>query len=279
MTWLGHQCFALATCGSTSDEAARMARAGAAHGTIVVADRQTSGRGRLGRTWVSPPGNLYLSAVLRLPLPPAHVPGVTLAIGIGVCDAIRHFLPPDRRVDLKWPNDVVVAGPPATASAGASVPMSERPGPPAGALDGAIKKVAGVLVEAQSQGGRVDAVIAGIGVNLRGVPEELAGRAMALTELLTDDDPGPDRDAFVDVLLPVLATWIDRYVAAGAAMIVPAWEARMCPGLRVRVPAASPDAAIEGAALGLEPDGALQVRDDTGVIHFIRSGEAEAVHP
>jgi len=251
MTWMGRQRFTLPTCASTSDEAARLARAGAHHGTIVVADEQTSGRGRLGRPWASPPGNLYLSAVLRLPLPPGDVPAVTLAIGIAVCDVARRF---GARVGLKWPNDVVVADPDT----------------------GRIRKLAGILVESQCQGGRVDAVIAGIGVNLRGpVDPSLADRAVALDELVTDDQPLPDRDAFVDALLPVLETWIDRYLAAGAAIIVPAWEQRMCTGLRVRVP----EAAIEGDALGLHPDGALCVRDDTGVIHRIRSGEAEAIHP
>jgi BirA family biotin operon repressor/biotin-[acetyl-CoA-carboxylase] ligase len=248
MTWMGRQRFDLPSCASTSDEAARLARAGAGHGTVVIADVQTQGRGRFGRHWSSPPGNLYLSAVLRLPLPAGDVPAVTLAIGIAVCDVVRGF---GGRVGLKWPNDVVVAD-----------------------ADGRIRKLAGILVEAQSQGGRVDAVIAGIGINLRGpVPDEVADRAVALSDLLADDQPVPDRDELVAALLPVLATWIDRYVAAGAAVIVPAWEARMCAGVRVRV------ATIEGDALGLEADGALQVRDDTGVIHSIRSGEAEAVHP
>jgi len=251
MTWIGRQRFALATCPSTSDEAARLARAGAAHGTVVIADAQTHGRGRLGRPWASPPGNLYLSTVLRLPLPPQDVPAVTLAIGIAVCDVARRFGAP---VGLKWPNDVVVAD----------------------ADTGAIRKLAGILVESQCHGGRVEAVIAGIGVNLVGpVDPSIASRAVSLPDLVADDQPLPDRDAFVDALLPVLETWIDRYVAGGAAIVVPAWEARMCVGLRVRVP----DAAIEGDALGLELDGALCVRDDTGVIHRIRSGEAEAIHP
>jgi BirA family biotin operon repressor/biotin-[acetyl-CoA-carboxylase] ligase len=250
MTWMGRHRFDLASCASTSDEAARLARAGAGHGTLVVADAQTAGRGRLGRAWASPPGNLYLSAVLRLPLPPADVPAVTLAIGVAVCDALRKAGAADAA--LKWPNDVVV-----------------------GYADRGVRKIAGILVEAQSQGGRVDAVIVGIGVNLRGpVPAELADRAIALDDLVAD---APDRDAFLALLLPGLESWIDRYLAGGAATVVPAWEQRMCAGLRVRID--QRDASVEGDALGLEPDGALQVRDDTGVIHCIRSGEAEAVHP
>src|SRR5438045_1307719 len=122
MTWIGRQRFVLPSCPSTSDEAARLARAGAIHGSIVIADEQTSGRGRLGRPWASPRGNVYLSAVLRLPLPPGDVPAVTLAIGIAVCDVARTLGAP---VGLKWPNDVVAADPDT----------------------GRIRKLAGILVE------------------------------------------------------------------------------------------------------------------------------------
>ena len=88
--WLGSHRIDLDECGSTNDEAARLARAGASHGTVVIAERQRAGRGRDGRPWASPPGlGLYLSAVLRPPLPLVDVPPMTLAIGIGLCDAVR----------------------------------------------------------------------------------------------------------------------------------------------------------------------------------------------
>lgn len=135
--WLGHRRIDLIECGSTNDEAAALARAGAAHGTIVIAQRQTAGRGRDGRSWVSPPGGLYMSVVLRPAIAPADVPPLTLAIGVGACDAAREFGAP---AELKWPNDLYV-----------------RAG-----------KLAGVLVEAQSQ---AEVVIAGIGVNLATTPE------------------------------------------------------------------------------------------------------------
>src|SRR5213075_12146 len=143
--WLGCQRIDLDACASTNDEAGRLARAGARHGTVVIAERQTSGRGRDGRTWESPPGGLYLSAVLRPPLPLADVPPMTLAIGIGVCDAARAFL--GERASscvLKWPNDVLV-----TAMEGDPVTPSR----------GGARKLAGVLVEAQSQGNRLDAIV------------------------------------------------------------------------------------------------------------------------
>jgi len=104
--WLGAHRVDLVDCGSTNDEAARLARAGASHGTVVVAEAQRAGRGREGRAWASPRGvGLYLSAVLRPPLPLVDVPPMTLAIGIACCDAARPYAP---AVVLKWPNDLLV---------------------------------------------------------------------------------------------------------------------------------------------------------------------------
>src|SRR4051812_16286720 len=112
MSWLGHRRLELATCTSTSDVALAEARAGAAHGTVVVADAQTAGRGRLGRTWASPPGrHLYLSAIVRIDprvRPPAERAALTLAVGVGVVDAVRGAGAPT--AGLKWPNDVLASG-------------------------------------------------------------------------------------------------------------------------------------------------------------------------
>ena len=96
---------------------------------MIVAQSQTAGRGREGRAWQSPQGlGLYLSAIVRPPLPLAMVPPMTLAIGVAICDAVRGF---GAEAHLKWPNDLLVRG----------------------------RKLAGVLVEAQSQGPRLEAVI------------------------------------------------------------------------------------------------------------------------
>src|SRR5471030_2499589 len=94
--------------GSTSDEARRLAASGAPHGTVVHADEQTSGRGRFGRTWHSPPGNLYLSVVLRLDLPTANGAELSFVAVLTVADAIDALLPKQTRATLKWPNDVLV---------------------------------------------------------------------------------------------------------------------------------------------------------------------------
>jgi BirA family biotin operon repressor/biotin-[acetyl-CoA-carboxylase] ligase len=237
MTWLGCQRIDIESCASTNDEAARYARAGASHGTLVIAERQEAGRGREGRAWASPSGGLYFSAVMRPPLPLADVPPITLAIGIAVCDAARAF---GADAALKWPNDVLIGD----------------------------KKLAGVLVETQSQGGRLDSVIVGIGVNLGSVPEAVASHAIALDV---------DREAFISELVTQLERWVDRYVACGLDSIIPSWQQRMAPGLSAR--AMIDGAALSGELAGIDLDGSLLLRDDTGRVHRVRSGDVEVIRP
>jgi BirA family biotin operon repressor/biotin-[acetyl-CoA-carboxylase] ligase len=238
--WLGCQRIELAECGSTNDEAGRLARAGAKHGTVVIAQAQTAGRGRDGRVWESAAGGLYLSAVLRPPLPLVDVPPMTLAIGIGVCDAARTA---GAAAVLKWPNDVLVGG----------------------------RKLSGVLVEAQSQGGKLDAVIVGIGVNLT---NELPAHAISLAEA---SGHSVDRGAFIGSLLSGVERWVDRYIASGLEAIIPAWQDRMAVGLSAR--ATIDGAPLVGAVAGLDQDGALLLRDDHGKLHRVRSGDVEVMRP
>lgn len=238
--WLGCQRIELAECGSTNDEAARLARAGAKHGTVVIAEAQKAGRGRDGRVWESQPGGLYMSAVLRPPLPLVDVPPMTLAIGIGVCDAARTA---GAAAVLKWPNDVLVGG----------------------------RKLAGVLVEAQSQGNRLDAVIVGIGVNLM---NEVPAHAISLAEA---SGHSIDRAAFVASLLSSVERWVDRYIASGLEAIIPAWQDRMAIGLSAR--ATIDGAPLVGSVAGLDQDGALLLRDDHGNLHRVRSGDVEVMRP
>jgi BirA family biotin operon repressor/biotin-[acetyl-CoA-carboxylase] ligase len=242
--WLGSQRIELPSCGSTNDEAARLARAGARHGTVVIAERQSSGRGRDGRTWQSPVGGLYMSAVLRPPMLVADVPPMTLAIGIGLCDAVRTFGAP---AVLKWPNDLLVRD----------------------------RKLAGVLVEAQSQGSRLESVVVGIGVNIHGeLPVPVAETGITLAEAA---GTSVDREAFVERMLAHVERWVDRYVSVGIEAIIPAWQERMAVGLTAR--ATIDGAPLTGCVAGLDADGALLLRDDDGNVHRVRSGDVEVLRP
>jgi biotin-(acetyl-CoA carboxylase) ligase len=135
-----------------------------------------------------------------------------------------------------------------------------------------------VLVEAHSQGHRVDAVIVGIGVNLRageaGWPPELAATATSMEQAA---GAPVDRAAFIDQLLAQVERWIDRYIASGIAAIAPAWRDRMAPGITAR-------ARVDGVELcgelaGLDGDGALLLRDAGGELHRVRSGDVELIKP
>ena len=144
-----------AEASSTNDVALALAMAGAPEGTAVLADRQTSGRGRRGREWFSPAGaGLYLSVVVRPPEASRALSFVTLGAGAAAAAAVREItgLP----VELKWPNDLVIGRP--------------------------WRKLGGLLSEAASTAGRFDAIVLGIGINLRQLryPLEIADRATAL---------------------------------------------------------------------------------------------------
>jgi len=245
-TWLGGERIEVAVCTSTNDLALERARAGAPHGTVVIADAQTAGRGRLGRTWASPPGrSLYLSAIVRAALPLARLAPLTLAVGVGACDAVRGE--GVTAAALKWPNDLVVAG----------------------------RKLGGILCEGAGDA----AVVVGIGVNLNGssgeLPPEVAARATTIADEL---GRWVERAAFTDRLLAELEPWIDRFLAGGVPAIAAPWEARMAAELRLRVdrvgPAGQP---VTGVALGLDRDGALRLRDDDGVVHRVHAGEITIV--
>ncbi len=169
---LGSPLHRLPTTPSTNDEAKHGARAGAPHGATWVAEEQTAGRGRQGRSWVSPRGeNLLFSVLLRVDCVPSRLPLVAIVAGLAVRDAAARAAP-RADVRIKWPNDVLVG----------------------------TKKVAGILVEAITVGRHIEAVVVGAGVNVhtRVFPEELAERATSVS--LVSSEP-PDRDVLLADIL------------------------------------------------------------------------------
>lgn len=232
----------LARVDSTQQVARDLARRGAAEGTAVVAEEQTAGRGRLGRTWHSPPGeNLYCSVVLRPPRAPAEVPQIALVTGVAVAAAVEEAT--GRRPAIKWPNDVLLEG----------------------------KKVAGILTEMESEIDRVHHVITGIGVNLntRRFPRELREKASSL--LLLTGRP-VDRARFAAGLLAALEARYGRYLAVGFASVRTEWESYSClTGTEVRVQ--GPGGEVAGRVLGLDDDGALRLRGPGGGITRVVAGE------
>jgi BirA family transcriptional regulator, biotin operon repressor / biotin---[acetyl-CoA-carboxylase] ligase len=223
---------------STQRLARELARGGADEGTTVIAERQTAGRGRLGRHWHSPPGlNLYCSVVLRPAVAPAAVPCLALIAGLAVVDAVREVA--GLAGALKWPNDVL--------------------------LDG--RKVAGILTEMEAEVERVHFVIAGIGVNVNAAdfPPDLAGKATSLR--LAGGQP-VDRAAFAAGLLAALEGRYRRFLAAGFAAMRSEWEAcSALTGKEVRVTA--PEGEVAGRVLGVDDDGALRLAGPRGELRVV----------
>ena len=215
---------------STNDVARELAEADAAHGEVVVAERQTAGRGRRGRPWASPPGrNLYLSAVLRPDLPPQRAPEITLVASVALCDVVRQA---GVEAGIKWPNDLLASG----------------------------RKLAGILTEMASEPDRLSWVVLGVGVNLNARPEDFPPelRAEATSVAIERGQPAP-RALFAAALLKALEEWLDRHGDAGFAPVREAWRERSVTlGRTVRVSTEGRD--LEGVAEDIDESGALLVR-------------------
>jgi BirA family transcriptional regulator, biotin operon repressor / biotin---[acetyl-CoA-carboxylase] ligase len=237
---LGTPLVAVGVTGSTNDDALEAARAGAPHGATFVAETQNQGRGRRGSAWSSPPGQgLTFSTLLRPKLEPERMSSVTLAVGLAVRDAVA--LRVATVVGVKWPNDVVVAG----------------------------KKLAGILVESQLVGGRVTALVVGIGLNvaMREFPPELSETATSLALLGASD---LDREPLLCDLLLALDRRLRVHEAAGLSAVLDELRGHdALLGRRVRVEATT------GIARGIDADGALLVEDGSGSVRPIVSGTVE----
>lgn len=235
-----YRLIAYETIGSTSDEAKRLARDGAEEGLIVSARIQTAGRGRRGRMWMSPPGNLYMSLVLRPKCRMADAAQLGFVAALGMIGAIGE-LAPGLPVRAKWPNDLLANG----------------------------KKIAGILLETEMTGGdQPDFVIVGIGVNLASSPvdtpypatslAEEGAEALALNDLLV---------RFVERFAELLAVWRDR----GFAAIREAWLLKavgLGEPIRVRLERDT----LDGRFLDLDDDGVLMLGTPGGV-RRIAAGE------
>lgn len=238
--WSVPQCGVFRTLPSSLDAIHDLGTQGAPAGTVVIADEQTAGRGRDGRTWRSPPGGVWLGMLLRPPLPAAGV--LSLRIGLVLSDVVEAVLgvrptsPARPRAGLKWPNDVLVDD----------------------------RKVAGILCEGRWQGDTLQWLGVGIGINVANeIPPELADRAVALRELR----PSVRRIDVLDQLVPALL----RLTAYGAQLTefeCAAFARRdWLRGRHLRTP-------LAGRAAGIRPDGALLVDTGAGTT-MVRDGHVE----
>ncbi len=254
----------LAVTGSTNDDAAEAAKAGAPHGAVFVADQQTLGRGRQGKRWDGAPGeDLLCSVLLRPRLAPTVISQVTLAVGLALRDAVERWTrtgaqsPGDPlvgaglkpalatqtpSVQIKWPNDIWIEG----------------------------LKVAGVLVESQLRGAELASAVVGVGLNLRHaqLPPELSGA----TSVAHFTSAPPRRERALAELLVELERRVNQLTSAGLTSILP--ELRRHDGLLGR------RLQVEGRAAigrGIATDGALLIEEEGGALTRVRSGSVEVL--
>jgi len=241
---LGRTIHYLTEVDSTNRYAHDLARQAAEEGEVVLAEGQTQGRGRMGRSWISPSYlNLYLSVILKPRLPSTQVPQITLAAGVAVAETLESFLglPPK----IKWPNDILMEG----------------------------KKVAGILAESWCEADQVRFVILGIGVNLNYPQEKMpeAIKEIATSTLILTGKP-VDRTAFAVRLIQDLDRCYGDLVEKGFSSVAQRWEGFFgFRGKKVRATVA--DQSIVGKAVGIDSTGALILERDEGEREIVVSGE------
>jgi len=230
--------------GSTNDAAHDLARGGAGDGLLVVADEQTAGRGRQGRSWWAPGGTcLLMSLVLRPALPLALAGQLTMCLGLGAVEGISAQT--GAAAVLKWPNDLLLAG----------------------------RKLGGMLTELDTSGGQLNYAVLGLGLNVNVsfdppvAPEPLAESA---TSLMTETGREIDRPALLSAILGRTEIWYERTLRGEPPH--EAWAQRL-DTLNRRVTVSMIGSRLAGVATGVTPEGALLVRDDGGITHTVWSGD------
>lgn len=231
---------------STQKIALRLSLDGAPEGTVVIAEEQTAGRGRMARPWHSPKyTGVWMSVILRPDLLPQKAPQLTLIVAVAVVQAIEELT--TLHPQIKWPNDLLING----------------------------KKITGILTEMQAESDRINSVIIGIGMNVNqekdSYPEEL--RSIA-TSLLIETGNKVNRAELIRQVLSKLEHLYDLYLQEGFYPIKILWESYAI-SIGKMITARMLQGNIYGKALGITDDGVLIMEDEQGKIHYIYSADIE----
>ena len=230
------------TISSTNTHAKAMAAAGAPHGTALIADSQTAGRGRMGRTFVSPKGTgIYMSVILRPHCPPAQLMHLTCAAAVAACDAVENTL--SFRPGIKWINDLVYNR----------------------------KKLAGILTELVFTGDEICAIV-GIGINCCQNPEDFDPSIRSIaTSVAMITGQAPNREQLIAAILEQLVL-MDQQLLSNRSKLMERYRAD-CITLGQSVSVLQNEIAEHGTALNVRDDGALLVRFDDGSERAVNAGE------
>ncbi len=236
---------------STNDIARDRARNGYPEGLVVLAEEQSAGRGRLGRSWVSPYGDALLLSILLRPvwLPPGEAFALTMMAGVALCEAVERVV--SSPVQLKWPNDLLLF------------------------VDGEWRKSAGILTEVSVTSDTIEWAIVGIGVNVNQAPAgAVNGRNLQQTATCISAAAGR-RISRSSLLETLLTTFDERYAqlqSGERGLLFNAWRARLA-RMGEPVTVTLPDGELRGIAEDVAPDGSLLLRDADGVLHAVHTGD------
>lgn len=242
---IGHSIHYYQEIGSTNDEAFRLGMEGAPEGTVIVANSQSAGKGRLQRSWFSPPSsNIYTSVILRPEFNPADAPRITIMAGLAAAQTIETYCP--RKTRIKWPNDIL--------------------------LDG--KKVCGILAQMQSNEDKIDFIILGIGINVNIAADEFPPEIRNIATSIAAQSGGyHSRQDLLITLYKNLSKWYKTLTSTGFEMIREEWL-KMASLIGSETQVKFRDEIIKGKALGIDERGALVMSDSKGKTVKILAGDA-----
>ncbi|MGI8569363.1 MAG: biotin--[acetyl-CoA-carboxylase] ligase [Methylocella sp.] len=220
---------------STNDEALALGRSGDAGRLWVIADTQTDGRGRNGRVWSSPRGNLHASLLLNDPAPPHRAAELGFVAGVATAHALREILCGDRRVTIKWPNDIV--------------------------HDGA--KLCGILLESANLSNGRFACVAGVGVNCHSHPEDTPYEATNLSAI-TGQPVAPEK--MFEQLSATMTHWLDVWAAGAGFEAIRAEWLSLAAGLGAWIGVARHSQTIEGTFQTIDATGRLILEQASGQV-------------
>jgi len=231
--------------GSTNDYLHSLASQGAPEGTVVIADEQTEGRGRLGRAWVAPPNtSLLFTTLFRPSLHPEYAHQLVMVAGLAIAEACEEMT--GVTVDVKWPNDLQIGG----------------------------KKFVGILLESSVMADQIEWLIVGTGINVNHRFEPADPLAETATSLRVACGQTIDRASLFALILRNYYHWHSRL---GEDQLISAWRLR-CITLGRRVSVQSQTGLVTGLAHNIGSSGVLHIKDDSGNVHFIHASEATIIH-
>jgi len=245
---IGHELHYFEKTGSTNEDAFQLGAAGAPEGTVVIAESQSTGRGRLQRVWHSPPhANIYTSILLRPSFEAARAPQISIAAGVAVAETLNAYC--GGRAELKWPNDVLIGG----------------------------KKICGILAQMKILDKKIDFVVVGIGINVNLRYEQFPDDIQKIaTSLAVEAGCEISRPEVIIRLYENLTKWYKQLLICGFEPVRRAWLG-MTPMIGKPVQVMFHQEVISGTASGLHEDGSLVLQTDSKQTLYVSAGDASII--